>query len=196
MMKKIAFMFLFIYFIFFSTAAFADYLSVDTFDDEVRPNNLGGDYGIWSLDWDDATQGCRMHHNRLEKPDEYGASIKIVYDVDSENKAACGFFTLLGGVDLSEFDRLIFYIKGDKKEGFTRSLEVEISNPTEVSRYLVSDITEEWQRKAVPLSSFKRISDWSDITKFAIVIEDSNVTKKTGVIYIDDIYFSDSERAM
>ncbi len=195
-MKKVVFVFLFVCIVFSSIIAFADYLSVDTFDDGVRPNNLGGDYGIWSLDWDDATQGCHMHHDKLERLGSRGVSVKIIYDVNSKNKAACGFFTLLSGVDLSKFDRLIFYIKGDKKEGFTRSLEVEISSPTQVSRYLISGITDEWQRKVVPLVNFKRISDWSNITKFAIVIEDNNVTKKTGVIYIDDIYFSDSERAM
>ncbi len=195
-MKKVVFVFLFVYVVFFASIAFTDYLSIDTFDDEVRPNNLGGDYGIWSLDWDDSTQSCRMYHDRFEKLNDRGASVKIVYDVDSKNKAACGFFTILSGVDLSEFNRLVFYIKGDEKQGFTESLEVEISNPTEVSRYLVNDITDKWQRKVIPLANFKRISDWSNITKFAIVIEDNNVTKKTGVIYIDDIYFSDSGRAM
>jgi len=194
--KKIVFVFLFVYVVFFASPAFTDYLSIDTFDDEVRPNNLGGDYGIWSLDWDDSTQSCRMYHDRFEKSNNRGASVKIVYDVDSKNKAACGFFTLLGGADLSKFDRLVFYIKGDEKQGFTKSLEVEISSSTEVSRYLVDDITNEWQRKIIPLTNFKRISDWSNITKIAIVIEDNNVTKKTGVIYVDDIYFSDSERAM
>ncbi len=195
-MKKVVFVFLFVYIVFFASLAFTDYLSIDTFDDGVRPNSLSGDYGIWSLDWNDSTQSCRMYHDRLEKSDDRGVSVRIVYDVDSENKAACGFFTLLGGVDLSKFDRLVFYIKGDKKQGFTKSLEVEISNPTEVSRYLVDDITDKWQRKMIPLVNFKRISDWSNITKLAIVIEDNNVTKKTGVIYIDDIYFSDSGRAM
>jgi hypothetical protein len=194
-MGKATFIALFICFVFFVPGVYAAYLSVDNFDDQVRPNNLGGDYGIWMLSWNDPTQSCHMNYDIAEKIGSWGASVKIRYDVDSDNKAACGFFTLLRGVDLRRFDRLIFYIKGDKEEGFTTRLQVEISTPTEVDRYLITGITEKWQKKVVPLSDFK-ISDWSNITKFAIVIEDNIVNQKVGAIYIDDIYFSDSERAM
>lgn len=196
-MNKIILIFIIFVFLFcMSQNLLADYLSVDTFDDQVRPNNLGGDYGPWVLSWDDSPQSCTIEHDVTEKIDNRGASLKVKYDVDSKRKAACGFFAFLEDADLRKFDKLIFYIKGDIKEGYTQNIMVEISTSNNVSRVRVAGITDKWQKIAIPFSDFREISDWSRVNKFAVVIEDSFVSKKTGVLYFDDIYFSDEERVM
>lgn len=196
-MNKIVLIFIIFIFLFFvNQNLLADYLSVDTFDDQVRPNNLGGDYGPWALSWDDSFQHCTMRHDAIEKIDNWGASLKIRYDVDSNRKAACGFYAFLKDADLRKFDRLIFYIKGDNKEGYTENVMLEISTPNNVSRVHVTGITDQWQKIVVPFSDFREISDWSKVIKFAVVIEDDLVNEKTGTLYFDDIYFSDEERAM
>ena len=180
-----------------SQNSFAEYLSIDTFDDEtMSTNNLGGDCGCWIFRWDDPAQSCNIYYDQNEKIGEWGASLKLVYDVDSKKKAACGFYSLFKEVDLRPYDRLIFYVKGDKKKGFTRRFQVEIATTRWNQRVAVEGVTDKWQRIVIPLSEFKVIKDWSRVTKFAVVIEDNVVTDKTGVLYFDDIYFSDSERAM
>lgn len=196
-MRRIFFAVFIVSWIFFLKSAGAEYVSVDTFDDQAKPNNLGGDYGVWKINWEDPHQDCQMSYDRFEKVDKWGMALKIAYDVDSDAKAECGFFTVLGrGTDLRNYDRLIFYVKGDAKEGFTTQVEIEISSSVQTSVYLVTCISAEWQKKTIMLDNFKDIKDWSDINRVSLIIKDTTATEKKGVLYIDDIYFSDDEKVM
>ncbi|MQY65102.1 MAG: OmpA family protein, partial [Clostridia bacterium] len=57
----------------------------------------------------------------------------------------------------------------------------------------VSGITGEWQKVVVPLKKFKRITDWNQMTEFVIVFDDLTSNPKEGIIYFDDIYFTDGK---
>lgn len=163
---------------------------VADFDTGSKPNNLGGDFGAWSKDPDDPSQGCQDSFTSEEKYGREGYAIKLKYDVDSPNPAYNGFWLKLENTDASQYNKLVFYIKGDTEAGYPQSLKVELKNSKgEVGKTYVSQISGTWAPLEIPFSSFKGIKDFSQMTEFVIVFEDSVTRPKTGIIYIDNILF-------
>ena len=168
-------------------------LKVADFDSGQKPNNLGGDFGAWDKDPTDFTQTCLDSFSSEVKCGDKGYSLKLTYDVDSPNPAYNGFWTKLQNQDLRKYKELVFYVRGDEEKGFTRRFKVELKNPTQVGSFLVSGITSEWQKVIVPFQKFKRITDWNQMTEFVIVFDDLTSKPKEGIIYVDDIYFTDGK---
>ncbi|MCX5678070.1 MAG: FecR domain-containing protein [Candidatus Omnitrophica bacterium] len=167
---------------------------VDDFDIKENFNNLKGPLGSWNVFYSDPNQYCRDEFTDLERVGDKGYSLKLTYDVDSPFSAYNGFFTYLMDIDLSGYKYLVFYIKGDKKAGFTEKLNLELKNDKkQVGRLFIEGITDEWKKMVIPLGQFTGINDFKDMKEFVIVFSDIGVTKKEGVIYIDDIYFSKAE---
>lgn len=168
-------------------------LWVDSFDDQAKPNDVGGDYGVWQLRPDDYTQNCRYDFNPSANHGGKGAALQLSYDVDSPNEAACnGFWVKLNGQDLTYYDDIVFFIKGTRSEkGFMDGFRVELKNSKgETGAYFVKGITKWWQKFEIPLKSFSGLSTLKDMTEFVIVFEDRQATDKEGVLYIDDIMFT------
>jgi len=170
-------------------------LKVADFDSGEKPNNLGGDFGAWDKDPTDLTQTCMDSFSSEVKYGEKGYSLKLTYDVGSPNPAYNGFWTKLQNQDLRDYKELVFYVKGDEEKGFTRRFKVELKNPTQVGSFLVMGVTSEWQKVIIPFLKFKTITDWSQMTEFVVVFDDLTSNPKEGVIYIDDVYFSDGKVA-
>lgn len=167
---------------------------VDDFSRKENFNNLKGPLGSWNVFYSDPNQYCRDEFTDLERVGDTGYSLKVSYDVDSQFSAYNGFFTYLMDIDISKYKYLVFYIKGDKQAGFTENVNLELKNDKkQVGRMMVSGITDEWKKMVVPLGQFTGINDFKDMKEFVIVFNDIGVTKKVGVIYLDDIYFSKSE---
>ncbi|HUW23686.1 MAG TPA: hypothetical protein VMW39_06625, partial [bacterium] len=102
-----------------------------------------------------------------------------------------GTWMKLRNLDLSNYKSFVFDVRGDKRQGYTTTFKIELKNSRgEVGTYVVSGVTDKWQRKPIPLSEFEGITDWKDITEFTIVFEEGRATKQKGVIYIDNIFFS------
>ena len=59
----------------------------------------------------------------------------------------------------------------------------------------IDDITDQWKRIVIPLASFGGINNFKEMKELVIVFSDIGVTKKVGVIYIDEIYFSQDKPA-
>ena len=177
-----------------SSGAGAAILMVDNFDDGAKPNCLGGDSGSWVIDPNDPHQFCFDSFESYVRVGERGYSLKLVYDVDSPRPAANGFWTKLERSDLSGYDRLVFQVKGDKEEGFTTRFKVELKNDrNEVGSYLVTGVTDSWQKIIIPFAEFRGITDWKRMTELVIVFDGRRVDEREGVIYLDNIYFSDGE---
>lgn len=167
---------------------------VDDFDIKENFNNLKGPLGSWNVFYSDPNQYCRDEFSESERVGDKGYSLKLAYDVDSPFSAYNGFFTYLMDIDLSDYKYLVFYVKGDKKAGFTESLNLELkNNKKQVGRMFIEGITDEWKKMVVPLEQFTGINDFKDMKEFVIVFSDIGVTKKEGVVYLDDIYFAKSE---
>ena len=170
-------------------AASAATLLVDDFNRGEKPNALGGDYGAWNKDESDPTQRCV---NSFDKPNAYGEAgyaLRLDYDVDSPNPAYNGFWMKLQGTNVSGYKTLVLYVKGDPSRGYTNQIKMELKNGSEVGKYLLKGITDDWQQVTIPLKEFAGITDWSSLTEFVVVFDDLTSTKKVGTIYLDEISF-------
>ncbi len=96
---------------------------------------------------------------------------------------------LLNNANLKDYKYLIFYVKGDPLQGFTRKFVVELKNIDQSDKFLVNGVSSSWQKVVIPLGRFKRIGEWGKMTELTIVFNE-NVTRKTGTIYLDNIYFA------
>lgn len=166
---------------------------VDDFSKKENFNNLNGPLGSWNVFYSDPNQQCKDEFTDLERVGNSGYGLKLTYDVDSPFSAYNGFFTNLMGIDLTDYKYLVFSVKGDRKAGFTTTLNVELKNMNQTGRMSIEGITDEWKKMTVPLGQFVGINDFKTMKEFVIVFSDTMVTKKEGVVYIDDIYFVKSE---
>ena len=104
-----------------------------------------------------------------------GATKKEVYSFD------------LNGIDLSKFDALLFSARKARPSDAI-FLRVELSNALqETSEVYIKEIKYKWQDYKINFADFKKITDWSRVSKVAFVIEEWNVTGDKGVIYIDNV---------
>jgi hypothetical protein len=169
----------------------ANGLVIADFDTGDKPNNIGGDFGAWDKDPNDETQSTKMSFEPDDAlGDPAGYSVKLAYDVDSPNPAYNGFWMKLNGENATAYNTLTFYIKGDKATGFSKRVKIEMKDMSNKSSpYIVSGITEEWQKISVPFEKFRRITDWSAMNEFVVVFDDINSNPKTGTISIDHVGF-------
>lgn len=175
----------------FAGQVFAATLVVADFDSGAKPNNIGGDFGAWNKDEADTTQDCKMDFDSTTMHGTKGFSIRLDYDVDSPNPAYNGLWMKLQNTDISKYDKLSFWIKGDETAGFSPKIKLELKNGKgEVGKYLLTNITKDWQEVVIPLSLFAGLADKTGMTEFVIVFDDMTcAAKKQGTVYIDDIAF-------
>lgn len=172
-------------------ASAAGELMVSDFDAGEKPNNIGGDFGAWSKDPTDFSQGCTESFDSVNRYGTKGFAMKLEYSVESKNPAYNGFWMFLQNLDASKYDNVALRVKGDAKAGYTTVFKLELKNASkQVGRYYVTNISDQWQDIVVPLKDFKGLTDFSNLTEFVIVFEDRIASNKKGVIYIDDIRFT------
>jgi len=169
----------------------SEILVVADFDSGEKPNNLGGNFGAWNKDPSDPTQWCKESFDNVARRSDKGFSMKLDYSVDSPNPAYNGFWMMLPNTDISKYDTLSLWVKGDPRGGYSTVFKIELKNANkQVGRYYISNVTDSWQKVSIPLSEFKGLIDKTNITEFVVVFEDRMATNKKGVIYIDDITFT------
>ena len=173
-------------------AANPNELVIADFDTGDKPNNVGGDFGGWDKDPNDESQGTQMSFDTDDSQgDASGYSIRLDYDVDSPNPAYNGFWMKLNGEDATAYNTLNFYVKGDAKLGYTKRFKIELKDMTnKPSAYIVSGVTDQWQKISIPFEKFRRIENWNSLNEFVIVFDDINSNPKTGSILIDQITLS------
>ena len=166
-------------------------LVIADFDSGDKPNNIGGDFGSWDKDPNDETQGTQMSFEQDDaKGDPSGYSIHLVYDVDSPNPAYNGFWMKLNGEDATPYNAVSFYVKGDKDKGFTKRLKIELKDMSnQPSPYIITGLTDQWQKFTIPFEKFRKVKDWSAMNEFVVVFDDINSNPKSGTLYIDQIVF-------
>jgi len=170
----------------------ANELVIADFDTGDKPNNIGGDFGGWDKDPNDESQGTQMSFDTDDSQgDASGYAIRLDYDVDSPNPAYNGFWMKLNGEDATAYNTLNFYVKGDAKAGFTKRFKIELKDMTnKPSAYIVSGVTDQWQKISIPFEKFRRIENWNSLNELVFVFDDINSSPKTGSILIDQITFS------
>ena len=174
------------------TAPSGSELAISDFNTGDKPNNIGGDFGAWDKDPNDETQGCQMSFESDDAlGDKMGYSIRLDYDVDSPNPAYNGFWMKLGDLDATAYNTVNFYIKGDAQAGFTKRVKIELKDSTkQPSPYILSGVTDTWQKVSIPFEKFRRVKNWDALSEFVVVFDDINSNPKAGTVYIDNITFS------
>jgi len=166
-------------------------LVVADFDTGDKPNNLGGDFGAWDKDPNDESQGCQLSFAEDDSMgDKAGYSIRLDYDVDSPNPAYNGFWMKVNGADVTPYNALTFFIRGDGEAGYTKRIKLELKDKTnKPSAYIVSGVTDKWQKISIPLNKFRRIEDWKSLNELVFVFDDINSNPKAGSVFIDQVSF-------
>jgi len=202
-------------------AAYSRILLIDDFDEQSFLNKLGGESYTWDINPQDKSQGCVASFDSKIRVGETGSSLRLDYDIDSTltylrefpdtpyyiydydtdsiigfakeipHTSYNGFYFLLNNANLEGYEYLIFYIKGDPLQGFTRKFIVELKNIDQTDKFLVEGVGSSWQKIIIPLGMFERIGEWRKMTELTIVFNE-NVTRKTGTVYLDNIYFAQS----
>lgn len=172
---------------------------------------LGEIHNTWTVNPEDETFGIDASFHREYK----NFSLKLSYDIDSAldyffdptyildysdysiiglsdeipHTGYCGHYFMLEELDLTEYEYLVFFVKGDEREGYTRRFQVELKTENQTSAYLITGVTNKWKKIVIPLDVFEKIDNWKKVTEFTIVFNE-NVTQKKGVMYFDNIYFA------
>lgn len=118
--------------------------------------------------------------------------IKLTYDLIPPSLGVKNFTFSLPLVDAGRFSFLKLRVRGDANFGFTTVLKIDLKNQrSEKDSYYLKGILDRWQDFSIGLSEFKNITDWSNIGELSFIFEDWNVSEKTGILYIDNIRFSE-----
>lgn len=181
---------------------------IEDFEDGDLKNLLGGDSGTWNFNADDEESECLPQVIETSDPAGSNRFLRLTYDVDSPLPTQNGYWTKLKNFDASSFDHLEFEVKGDPKAGFTEVFKIEIKKYKDLDRVekikgsAVIRVTDEWQTISIPLNRLTGVFDFSnpqvwktpsvafkDLDEFVVVFQDRQATKKTGVIYLDNLRF-------
>ncbi|MEI7751473.1 MAG: carbohydrate binding domain-containing protein [Candidatus Omnitrophota bacterium] len=176
----------------YAAAPASNELVIADFDTGDKPNNIGGDFGGWDKDPNDESQGTQMSFDTDDSQgDASGYAIRLDYDVDSPNPAYNGFWMKLNGEDATPYNTLNFFVKGDAKAGYTKRFKIELKDMTnKPSAYIVSGVTDQWQKISIPFEKFRRIENWNSLNELVFVFDDINSSPKTGSILIDQVTLS------
>lgn len=181
---------------FLSPVSWATILVVDDFDSGLPGNNVGGETGTWSCNPEDSEQFCKAELIDAEGVGGADFCLKLTYDIatsqdymeDFPQTAYNGYWSLLNGLDVFDYECLSFRVKGDKNTGHTTTFWIELKDPVNTSRVQITGITDEWQKIKISQEKFTDIHDWANLIELMIIF-DHTVTTKEGVVYIDNIAF-------
>lgn len=166
---------------------------IDDYEDKDMINRLDGRQGTWNLDANDTDTYCRAEVIPYLSPNLSQHVLRLDYDVESEERSQNGFWCDLMGVNAKDYDRFEFFIKGDKKIGFTSSLKIEFkkyeNDELIIAHHTIHNITEKWQKISIPLSKFNAIKHWDGITNLGLIFHDRICDVKTGRLYVDGFSF-------
>jgi len=111
--------------------------------------------------------------------------VKINFNFDPAKKESYSLF--LNKLSAIRFRTLGFSAKNaDYQDSVT--LRVEFTNTfNEKSEVYIKDISHKWKDYKIPLSYFKYINDWSEMSNLAFVVEEWNVRGDKGIVYIDNV---------
>jgi hypothetical protein len=112
-------------------------------------------------------------------------ALKINFNFDPAKKEI--YALSLNKLDLSRYHALGFSVKRQNFQD-SISLRVEFINAfKEKSEVYIRDIPHKWKDYKINLSTFKRISDWTEMIVLSFGVEEWNAKFKKGLVYIDNV---------
>lgn len=172
-----------------------DLVVVDSFDDALPKNMLGGPTGAFSNPGTDFCQTAFVD----DVPPPGGTAgvskrdrvLKITFDA-SKDGIYCGYWSALMALPLEGFRELSFRVKGSSKIpplliGLRHCNQQESEVP--LLAYVGNEPNGTWKTVHIPLSAFRELPDLSLIDTLFIKFS-SQVISGKGTILIDDIRFA------
>ena len=162
---------------------------VDDFDDGADPNLLGGGLGTWTK----SDGAITSFYDSVNYRGISGYGYQINYDVSTPDDEA-GFWTGLNNQDMSQYQKVSFWIKGAVGEEMLKvGLKDSVGNETKLllNDYLPEGkVTTFWQHVVVPLPDFFTVTNWSAMENLSLTFHSAYGSPYSGAIYIDDIRFA------
>jgi len=168
---------------------------LDDFNDGGILNNWGYNTGSF------ASSGASCVDSRdAGSPQEGAFCLKLDYNVFPSESYA-GYFSQLGGKDLSSYTSISFWVKGSVGGEF---FKIELKNNSAdsnrnhaavyVTDYLDGGVTTSWQEVTIPFHNFVNLDSWNNMAELVLVFENYqsgvNGSPPQGTIYMDKISFS------
>jgi len=173
---------------------------VDDFNKGRGRNKLDG----MNIVWENKPGRCQIKYikDTFHTFGGTGRSLQVTYDISVTNTSYCGYALGLNKRDISEFNYLSFWVKGEKGgEFFKVELKCWPANTNEnrkvgksyISDYLDGGVTSQWQKVVIPIDTFGSLIDKKDMWELTITFEHYqstvNGSPMQGTIYLDDILF-------
>jgi hypothetical protein len=170
---------------------------LDDFNDGGTLNNWGYNTDIFY-----STGASCADSRDATSPQEGAFCLKLDYDV-STSASYAGYWSKLGGEDLSGYTSISFWVKGTAGGEF---FKIELKNNSAdnnrnraavyVTDYLDGGVTTSWQEVTIPFHNFVNLDSWNNMKELVLVFENSQSTTNgnptQGTIYIDKISFGSS----
>jgi len=167
---------------------------LDDFNDGGKLNNWGYDTGAFYS----AGASCTDSRD-VTSPQEGSFCLKLDYNVSTSGSYA-GYFSQLGGKDLSGYTSISFWVKGT---GGGEFFKIELKNNSGdnnrnhaavyITDYLDGGLTTGWQQVTIPFHNFVNLDSWNNMKELVFTFENSqsvtNGSPLQGTIYIDKISF-------
>lgn len=186
-----------------------DALWVADFNDGKLITKMGGGIGAWQFDPNDRSSWCEISISPEEVHfGEPGSSMKIEYNVQStkenfvtgqENltpyevgrhgEAFNGVYMLFDRQNVTPYKYLAFSARGDAQSGFSRKFKIEFKDQSRAQSSSFDKLTDRWQTYYVALDQFGSSLNLSEL-KEVVFVFDRSMTRTSGVMYVDDIYFT------
>ncbi len=114
--------------------------------------------------------------------------VKINFNFDPAKEEV--YYINLNELDLARFRVLRFLVrKANYEDNIILKLEFTNASKEKSEMHFYNIPSYKWQEYKINLSDFKDISDWSKMSSLAFIIEESNVNKKKGIVYLDNVGF-------
>jgi len=180
-----------------ASTAQADQMLVADFN-APAPNNLEGQFGSFAPSGSELVYICRESLDISDKRGGEGSSLRLDYNV-SNGGAFNGFWMKLGpadsanNLDVSAYEKLTFWLKGDEKVGIPHKFKVELKgDPGEPGgQSYVTDVPSKWKKIEIPLKEFESQGvDLTRLNEMVIVFEQRAASPgMVGAILIDNVSF-------
>jgi len=158
---------------------------IDDFQGDTPDRNRLGDVNdAWTRDAKDDTVSVRMSLADAPGPGHTGTCLRVDYDVDSPNAAYGGITLNLNRVNAGGCNALSMRVRGTPGQ-----CKVELHGRGGSGATHVRGVkTDEWQTVQVPFIDFGgMITDWGEMHRLVLVVEDRLAGPKTGTLWLDDV---------
>ncbi|WP_348758043.1 glucoamylase family protein [Candidatus Methylocalor cossyra] len=141
---------------------------------------------------------ARLVRGAALRPGGSGPTLKFHYALPEPGDAApdedFGLRLRLPGIDASDYDRLVLWVKGDASEGFNPEFQVQLRWPDpaaagreRVGTFTVGGITADWKRVELPLDYLAGVQDRHRVSAFAIVLPAREARVRRGGYFLDSL---------